>query len=118
MPFYSYTSAEGETVERLFPMGEAPPEVHEQGTTFFKDMMADMRKSGRRKRAKGGWPLVSDSLGVHPDQIPEVQGYLEQHGVHCDFTPGGRAVLESRKHRKQVARIRGYHDNDGGYGDP
>jgi hypothetical protein len=63
-------------------------------------------------------PVLSDALGVHPEQIKQAQEHSVRHGVPTEFTKDGRAILTSRQHRRDYARLLGYRDLDGGYGDP
>ena len=72
-------------------------------------------RAGRRKAT---YPLCSDTLGVHPDQRMDAVRESINLGVPTDFTPDGRAILESKGHRKRYAEALGYFDKDGGYGDP
>lgn len=68
---------------------------------------------------KGGrWPILSDSIGVHPDQIEEARAESIRIGIPTDFTPDGRAILRTPGHRKRYVQAHGMHDNDGGYSDP
>lgn len=72
---------------------------------------------GRQHHADGLWPIQSNALGVHPDQVDEAKEYYAQHNVPTDFTADGQCILRDRGHRKEVLRLTGMHDNDGGYGD-
>lgn len=66
-----------------------------------------------------GWarPIKSDAMAVHPEQIGEVIDRNRKHGLHIEYLPDGRPKLTSREQRKQLMRIEGFHDNNGGYGD-
>lgn len=72
----------------------------------------------RGSRRKSTWPLKSDALGVHKDQRMDAIAESIAVGVPTDFTPDGRAVLESKGHRKRYAEALGYWDRDGGFSDP
>ena len=65
-----------------------------------------------------GWPMASESLGCHPDQIQESVDYAREKGVPTDFTPDGRPICDSPGHRKRYCEALGYYDRNGGYGDP
>lgn len=65
-----------------------------------------------------GWPLYSDAVGVHPDQIPEAMAEARKHGVPTDFTPDGKVVFTSPGHRRDYCKLYGYFDLNGGYSDP
>lgn len=60
--------------------------------------------------ATQGWPLHSDSLGTHPDQIPAEIEYAKKRGVRLAFDAQGRAILENRRHRREVMRLYGVSD--------
>lgn len=65
----------------------------------------------------GCWPMTSEALACHPDQIPEARASAEARGVQTDFTPDGSPIFRDRDHRRRYMRAYGYHDKDGGYGD-
>lgn len=65
------------------------------------------------------WPMVSDSMMVHPDQIPEAYEHAKSVGVPTDFTKQGQPILRDPAHRREYARrVERMHDRNGGYGDP
>lgn len=66
-----------------------------------------------------GWhkPIASEAMAVHPEQIGEVMERNKKHGVHIEYLPDGCPKLTSREQRRQLMRIEGYHDNNGGFGD-
>jgi putative FmdB family regulatory protein len=66
----------------------------------------------------GNWPILSDALGCNPSQIQESMEVASKHGVPTEFTPDGRAILTGPAHRKAYARLYGFHDRNGGFGDP
>lgn len=68
------------------------------------------RKRGPNIPAK--YPYYSDAMGVHPKQIPEAQRKLAALGVRVNYTPDGRAIIESPQHRKQLAEAMGLHDRN------
>ena len=68
--------------------------------------------------SSAGWPMKSDALAVHPDQIPEAMERNKKHGIEgVSYLKDGRAVLDSRKARQRLMALEGVHDNNGGYGD-
>ncbi len=66
-----------------------------------------------------GWPMKSDALAVHPEQIPLVLERNKRHGLTTvDYDPkDGRAIIPDRGARRMLNKIEGYHDKHGGYGD-
>lgn len=72
---------------------------------------------GGFRNTPGNWPMKSDALGCHPDQVKEFEQHCASLGVPTRYTSDGRAVLENREHRRRLLRAMGYHDRDGGYSD-
>lgn len=74
--------------------------------------LAEMLASRQAPSASGfnfepGDELVSSSLGVHPDQIPEASRLAKQAGVPVNFTPDGDVIFESYQHRDKYAKTIG-----------
>jgi hypothetical protein len=65
-----------------------------------------------------GWtPYYSEALAYHPKQIAQARDFLASRGVPTEIDAKGRPRMDSREHRKQIMKLNGFHDNDGGYGD-
>lgn len=67
--------------------------------------------------SRTAWPIVSDALGVHPDQVPEANHRNKAAGVNVQYNRKGQAVIPSRGERRKLLRLEKAHDRDGGYGD-
>jgi hypothetical protein len=67
--------------------------------------------------ATGVKPKLSDALAVHPDQVQEATEHAKRHGVPTEFTQDGRPIIRSRRHQKELIKVYGYRNKDGGYGD-
>ena len=65
----------------------------------------------------GAWPMISEAMGVMPDQIAEASAHAKAGGVPTEFTPDGRAILRDRSHRRELMKLYRFHDNHGGYSD-
>ena len=83
------------------------------------------RKTKHKKGSKAfmtastkAWPMTSDGAGVHPNDIEKARGVAKRAGIAIDFTTDGQAIFRSATHRKEYCRFRGFHDRNGGYGDP
>ncbi len=61
--------------------------------------------------------LESDALAVHPKQIEAVMARNKKHGLNVEYLPDGRPKLTDRGQRRDLMRLEGFHDNQGGYGD-
>ena len=56
-----------------------------------------------------GWPMASDALAVHPDQIAEARESAQKRGVSTDFLPDGRPVFTDPAHRLKYLKRYGFH---------
>ncbi len=65
----------------------------------------------------GHWPILSDGLGVHPEQVDEANRRNKAAGVAVEYNHKGQAVIPSRGERRKLLRLERCHDKDGGYGD-
>lgn len=101
-------------MEKTYPMGKAPPRVRHGGRVYYRDLVAENAGT----QMPSCWPMKSDAMGVHPSQIAETQATLAKHGVSTEFDREGTPILRDRAHRRKHARVFGYYDQDGGYGDP
>jgi len=115
MPRYCFTDQDGNTICRFYPMAKVPRQFTLAGKVFKRNISAEHSDI---KHTPGNWPLESDAAGVHPDQIAEARQHSIKAGVPTEFTPDGRAIFTSRKHRKDYCRAIGLHDRNGGYSDP
>lgn len=121
MPVYCFTNqATGKTVERSYPCGKAPEKIRAEVKpgvlrVFHRDMGAEHGGASFGPGAK--WPLLSDALAVHPDEIPFAKQYAASRGVKVEYTKTGECILESRAHRKDVCAAFDVFDKDAGYGD-
>lgn len=91
-------------------------------TSYFVNgewISREQRNSGGIGRpAKGGYPMWSDALGVHPGQIKEAQADAAKHGVSIEFHPKtGQARLTDIPHRSKYMKVRKMFDRDAGYRD-
>ena len=63
-------------------------------------------------------PLISDGLGCMKGQVPELRETIRKHGIRgvrvCD---NGQLEITSRCGRRELLKVRGLVDADGGYGD-
>lgn len=63
------------------------------------------------------WPMVSEALAVHPDQVEEANARNKLHGITATYDADGFCHIPDRAERRRLCRLEGYHDRDGGYGD-
>ncbi len=65
----------------------------------------------------GHWPILSEALGVHPEQVQEANQRNKAAGIAVEYNRKGQAVIPSRGERRKLMDLEGVHDRDGGYGD-
>jgi hypothetical protein len=63
------------------------------------------------------WPMKSDALAVHPKQIRAAMARNARYGVNVEYARDGRPILQDRGQRRELMKLEGVHDNEGGYGD-
>ena len=63
-------------------------------------------------------PLVSDGLGCMRAQVPEMRQVVRERGIRgVRVLDNGQVEITSRAGRRELLRVRGLRDNDGGYSD-
>lgn len=63
-------------------------------------------------------PLVSEGLGCMKDQVPEMREVIRKHRIQgVTVRDSGQLEITSRQGRRELLRVRGMCDNDGGYSD-
>lgn len=63
-------------------------------------------------------PLVSEGVGCMKAQVPDMRAMLKEHNVQgVAVRDNGQLEITSRRGRKEVLKLRGLIDNDGGYSD-
>jgi len=116
MPLYCYTTDDGETVERYFPMGGAPASVKVGDKVACRDRAAEAPlcfvKGSQTpvKQGHGKWPMTCFASGVHPSQAQELRDHLKRNGVPTDVNKDGDPIYTSKEHRKKALKARGMHD--------
>lgn len=76
---------------------------------------------GEKRQVPGkGWPIISEALAFHPDQVPEARRLAKKLGVPTEIRDSGEPVLRDGRHRKKYVRVMepGTFDKNGGYSDP
>jgi len=63
-------------------------------------------------------PLISDGLGCLKNQVPEMRKEIRKHNIKgVRVLSNGQLEISSRQGRRELLRVRGLVDSDGGYGD-
>lgn len=63
-------------------------------------------------------PLISDGIGCMKAQVGEMRETIKKHNIKgVRVRDNGQLEITSRRGRKELLRVRGLHDADGGYSD-
>lgn len=63
-------------------------------------------------------PLISEGIGCMRGQVPEMREVIKQHNIKgVRVRDSGQLEITSRRGRKELLRVRGLADADGGYSD-
>ncbi len=65
----------------------------------------------------GCWPQTMIALACTPGQVQQANDRAKRHGIAAYYHRDGKVTVADRKARKQLIRLEGMHDNQGGYGD-
>lgn len=111
MPIYVFECPKCHNAEEQFrharEVGCCAPVCPECGEGMQRSFQAEF---GGRRRRPAGYPIYSDALAVHPDQIADAERVAAERGVPTKFVKrdcpekgifAGQAIIESREHQKQ-----------------
>ncbi len=63
-------------------------------------------------------PLISEGLGCMRAQVPEMRAMIREHDIKgVRVLDNGQLEITSRRGRRELLRLRGLADSDGGYSD-
>lgn len=118
MPSYSFKCFKcNNALTEIRPMSECKNKV--RCPNCDEDMERDyVAEHSSTYHCSGNWPMVSDSMAVHPDQRAEAAADSIKKGVPTDYDSQGRPVLTSARHRKRYAEAYGFYAKSAGYSDP
>jgi len=122
MPLYEFKREDnGEVVERFFQSWRKAPRVLTakndpnralpEGVTAKRILSGGLKdRHGRGSQPLyGKWPIHSDALAYHPNQVTRK---LKEH-IGADIDPDGRPILENPQHRRKVLKAVGAVDRSG-----
>lgn len=117
----------GELLDRSFLITEKVPDVlthesdpanipaegYEPGSGLPEGVEADRIYvgGGGRDAVSGKWPIHSDALAYHPNQVNRA---LKEH-IGADIDGDGRPILTDPQHRRRVLKAVGAVDKSGYY---
>ena len=88
--------------------------IFDDGRVGYRDVVADHR---RHQQTAGNWPMVSEAMGVHPDDNMKATKEMTRLGIPTEHRDGC-PVFTSPTHRKAYCEALGFYDRNGGYSDP
>lgn len=117
MPQYFYKCECGHGFSRFEPCSKskARPDCEKCGAQTERDFIGEAYGVAHKP---GNWPMKSEAMAVHPDQIGEAVADAAKKGVPTEFDREGRPIWTSPGHRKRFCEAYGAYDRNGGYGDP
>ena len=116
MPLYLFEEKDGTRHERFFHLSSQCPAVltaANDNEGLFEGKQWARRvlpgpPTGRQKQIHA-YPILSDSLGCHPDDIADTEAALD-----CKCTPEGQVVVPSREEHKRMLAAAGMRERDHG----
>lgn len=122
MPTYCFVNMEtGKSIELTMTVREL--EEHQSDGIFTMDDGTKLKrdywteKHGHR-HCPGNYPFHSVAAGVGIKQRRKAIEEATAMGIPTHFDEKGRAVFESKEHRRKYCEAVGLHDLNGGYSDP
>jgi hypothetical protein len=93
-------------MEFVFPIGEAPENIHFGGDIYRRDYSAEMVGVP----AKKGWPLECIASGVNANQRGELETFLREKGVPTEVSKDGNPIYRDPNHRRKALKARNFVD--------
>lgn len=117
MPSYVFKCRAGHRHEKVLPAADAgkKQKCRQCNRVAERDYVAE---HGGYRHKPGNWPMASEAMAVHPDQISEAVEEARKIGVPTEFTREGSPVFTGPDHRRKYCEAHGVRDNNGGYSDP
>lgn len=113
---WAWQSEDGKVFKEFAWESELLMEREEDGVQyrFVGPAIGVEQRTGIAPFVHADWaePILSDGLGVNPDQVPEAREYAARMGHCTEYTDSGQVVLRSHEHRKQTLRELGFVDKN------
>lgn len=106
MPVYCYENKNGNVVERVYPIGQAPKGLVVDGVSYKRSIQAE----GVSIPSARGWPIECLGSGVNADQAGELRECFKKAGVPTEVSKDGNPIYRDAKHRKKALKCRGLFD--------
>lgn len=125
MPRYTFTTADGESVDLQMSMSEHAKRVKHDVIVLDDGRIAKTdwnwgASSNHRAIATcpANYPQTLGAAGVHPSQIKEHMAYLKSQGCgQINHTADGDPVVADKHQRRKVVAALGLFDRNAGYYD-
>ena len=102
MPTYCYTTGDGQTHERIYPMGRCPKRIRVDGKVAHRDLVAE---HGGIPSGQHGYPYWSDTLFAIPSTQEAWREHYNRNGVKdVEYNAGGQLKINSRSHLKALMK--------------
>lgn len=108
MATYCYTTKDGRTVERNYPIGKMPRFITVDGKKAGLDVgaMHSLQRGGQH-----GYPYWSDAFFAHPDvQKQWIDHYTSKGVKDVEFNKEGQLRVRSAEHRRALMKANNYVD--------
>lgn len=116
MPFYCFTSEDGETRTERFAMDEVPAMIRfPDGKLGKRDIVAEHRPL-KERRCQRGWPIHPFALGVHPSQVKTAESFYRRKGCPIHFSKKGIPEIPNESVYKKVRKASGFVQRNSYYG--
>jgi len=115
MPNYTYRKSDGSHITLFMSIKQMCRKERKDGTIMYggETLVRDYT-AGQVGMASGcsGWPMESDSAGVHPDQVPEAMEHDRKLGVLCNYSNDGNPIFTSKGQKDRFLKAHGLHDRN------
>jgi hypothetical protein len=123
MPFYIFTHPEtGEERQVKMTIAEMMKKTSRVDWSLEIDGVVWRRciaceHGGHRggRTGKAGWPMTSEAMGTHPDNVKLSIDHFKKEGVRVEYDKTGAMVFDNAAHRRKVLRAANYTDKAGYY---
>lgn len=108
MATYCYTTNDGQTVERTYPIGQMPKTVKVGRKVARLDVgaMHSLQRGGQH-----GYPYWSDAFFANPEVQQQWIDHYAKNGIKdVEFHKDGRLKVNSAEHRRALMKANGYVD--------
>jgi hypothetical protein len=115
MPLYLFEEKDGTRHERFFHRSDQCPAIltaaNDNEHLFEGNQRAHkvLALPPDRRKQRHAYPILSDALGCHPDDIAATEAALD-----CKCTPEGQVVVPSRGEHKRMLAAAGMREREHG----